>query len=189
MSEAIKRTGKRGENERTHQHADDLEPWAIARIAKVFGVDRMALIKRIGEAKLEPTKKTNFATYYYPRDIVAMLMASREGAKADAELKGAEARYKEARAKQAELKLKAFERELVPADEVIRALSDLLVNVRRKLLAVPSKVAPRMVKAKTPELAMALLKTEVSLALEDLSNTEPNALLSGGATKGDEDAE
>jgi phage terminase Nu1 subunit (DNA packaging protein) len=188
MPKAKKSTGKQAPSERPHQHDGDLDPWAVARIARVLGVDRTTLVKRIAEAKLEAAKKTAYAVYYYPRDIVAMLLATREGAKADAELKGAEARYKEARAKQAELKLKAYERVLVPADEVVRALSDLLVAVRRKVLAIPSKVAPRMVKAKTPEVALALLKTELSQALEDLSKTDPSELLAGGVpAAGDDD--
>lgn len=186
MTEPRKKPGKRGEGERTHKHQDDLEPWTLARIAKVFGLDRQTLTRRILEAKLEPAKKTDYATYYYPREIVAMLMDHKEVRAVDLEAKGADARYREAKAKQAELKLKALERELVPADEVVRSLSDLLVAVRRKMLAIPSKVAPRMTKAKTPEAAMALLKTEVSAALEDLANAEPSTLL-GGKTKGEDD--
>jgi phage terminase Nu1 subunit (DNA packaging protein) len=157
----------------------DMDPWAIARIARVFGLDRPTLTKRLLDEKIPYAKKTAYATYYYPRDVVAMLTGSREKAKAAEEKLSADARFKEARAKTAELKQKQLERELVKADDVTKALSDLLMGVRRKLLAVPTKVAPRLTKAKTPETALALLKAEVNLALEDLANADPSELLPG----------
>lgn len=180
---------KRGADERTHQHQDDLEPWAIARLSRVFAIDRAVLTRKITEAKLQPVKKTDWGTYFYPRDIVALLMGEAGKRQAEAKRQTAEVRLKEAKAKHAELKLKEFQRELVPSDEVVRALSDLMVAVRRKVLSVPVRVAPRLLKAKTPEAAMALLKTEMSLALEDLSKADPSTMLTQGEVAEDDEDE
>ena len=76
------------------------------------------------------------------------------------------------RSRLARLKADAVEREakvesgeLVPADTIEAAWLNVVGAVRSRLLAIPTRTAPRIVALKTPAEVQALLRKELNAAL------------------------
>ena len=78
------------------------------------------------------------------------------------------ARLARARARKAELEVASLERSLLPFDEVVEAWQQLVAAFRAKCLALPSKMAPRLVMSET-RIIQAALTAAVREALEELS--------------------
>ena len=69
----------------------------------------------------------------------------------------------------AELKLSRERHESLDAQAVIKAWSGILVTIRQKLLALPSKVSPRLAYVDAQPEVEEILEKEVTEALTDLS--------------------
>jgi phage terminase Nu1 subunit (DNA packaging protein) len=81
----------------------------------------------------------------------------------------AKTRLIKARARTAELEADQLEGKLLDRAEVERAWSTLVLNMRSRLLAIPSRAAPRVIAAAGLMEASALLEQMVSEALNELS--------------------
>lgn len=91
----------------------------------------------------------------------------------------------------AKLRKLEFETEsgrLVPCDQVEKAWGQLIANARKHLLAIPTKLAERILLAKTPADAERILRDEIYAALTELSQTQFVAD-GGGKTNGADDAD
>lgn len=80
------------------------------------------------------------------------------------------ARLTKARADMAELERAQIIASLVPADDIEAAWSAVTAAMRSRLLAIPSKVAPRLMAMKTVNEAQELIRAEIFGALEELAN-------------------
>jgi phage terminase Nu1 subunit (DNA packaging protein) len=61
---------------------------------------------------------------------------------------------------------------LLDADEVAQAWSEMIANARAKLLAMPTKLSPRLVNIAEPGAISELIRIEVYAALTELSESE-----------------
>jgi hypothetical protein len=88
------------------------------------------------------------------------------------------------RARTAKLKREELERQLLPSDEVIAAGIAVMARVRNRILAIASKVAPRLINLRNASEAEAIVHCEHIEALEELARLEvvpqPSALRRGG---------
>jgi phage terminase Nu1 subunit (DNA packaging protein) len=121
---------------------------------------------------------------YFPRpargqyNAVAVLQGmlkfqrERAGDAGDDSLSKQRARLTRNKADMAELERGKLVGDLLPADEVLSGWSALFAKIKARMLAIPSKVAPRLVGLKTAAQAKAIIEPEVYEALEDASNIE-----------------
>ncbi len=69
-----------------------------------------------------------------------------------------------------ELELQVRRNELHTTEDIEKALTDMLVNFRTKLLAIPAKLSPIMAKKKDQTEIFKLMKAAVDETLEELSD-------------------
>lgn len=69
-----------------------------------------------------------------------------------------------------ELELRVRKNELHTTEDVEKALTDMLVNFRTKLMAIPAKLSPIMAKKKDQTEIFRLLKAAIDETLEELSD-------------------
>lgn len=69
-----------------------------------------------------------------------------------------------------ELELQVRKNELHTTEDVEKALTDMLVNFRTKLMAIPAKLSPIMAKKKDQTEIFKLLKAAIDETLEELSD-------------------
>jgi hypothetical protein len=84
----------------------------------------------------------------------------------------ARARLVQARARRAEIECDALARSLLPFDEVVTAWQQLVAAFRARCLALPSKMAPRLVMMSETREIQNALTAAVREALEELSRYE-----------------
>lgn len=94
------------------------------------------------------------------------------GEMADIDLNAAERRKKTAEASIAEIKLRKLQGELVEYSEVEKAGVDSYTACRARLLAIPTKLAPRIILCEKPDEAKVLLEEEIHQAMEELGHYE-----------------
>jgi phage terminase Nu1 subunit (DNA packaging protein) len=82
------------------------------------------------------------------------------------------ARLTRARADVAEMDRSVKTGELVPADQLEETWLTLAGNVRTRILAVPDKIAPRIVTVKNPVEAAKLIRHELNEALSEIATTK-----------------
>jgi phage terminase Nu1 subunit (DNA packaging protein) len=83
-----------------------------------------------------------------------------------------------AQAALAELEVARMQAELVPAEEISRVWGRMVGNCRARLLAIPSKLAPRLITLADQEAVYAELKHEIYEALTELASKENDEALS-----------
>lgn len=69
-----------------------------------------------------------------------------------------------------ELELQIRKNELHTTEDIEKALTDILVNFRTKLMAVPAKLSPIMAKKKDETEIFKLMKAAIDETLEELSD-------------------
>jgi phage terminase Nu1 subunit (DNA packaging protein) len=69
----------------------------------------------------------------------------------------------------AEVELETVQRKLIPADQLEKEWSELIMNCRAKLLSIPSKVSPEIFAADDLTTVKVLLKQALQEALNELS--------------------
>lgn len=90
-------------------------------------------------------------------------------------------RWQRARADQAELNLAERKGELIPAQQVADALNAAVINMKTRLLAIPSSVAPQVsALRKVPEIE-GLLGDAIREGLREIAETEITATKSGNS--------
>ena len=80
-------------------------------------------------------------------------------------------RLTKAQADKAELEVSSLEGELIPAKLVQDTWSDLVANVRAKLLGLPSKIAHQVIAVETFQDAELIIKDQVYETLDELAET------------------
>ena len=97
--------------------------------------------------------------------VKARLATSRYG------LRGQRSRLTKIKADAAEVEARKVAGELVPAADIQAAWLAVAGAVRSRLLAIPTRTAPRLVALKTAGEAQALLRKEINAALAALAAT------------------
>jgi phage terminase Nu1 subunit (DNA packaging protein) len=145
---------------------------STSELAVVLGINERTVGKLVGKKILRREARGCFdltdalqAYLAYREGLVAAEHGSGTYGKARAQL------YLE-RARMARLKREEIEGELLPSSKVLAGWSAILANVKARMLAIPSKCAPRLVGLKSAAEAKAIIETEVYEALEEASSIE-----------------
>lgn len=158
--------------------------WTTNALARELKRDRAALTKAL--ADLTPAQVTSQGAKggqvrsYYLADVVNHLVTG-GNLKARGDKETAEARWKSAKAEVAEMELAALKRDLVPAQDVRDVVARLFHAVKQRVLTVPTRLAPRVVNAKTAPRARELMKGSLQECLLDLATTDLDRLLEAKA--------
>jgi phage terminase Nu1 subunit (DNA packaging protein) len=92
----------------------------------------------------------------------------------------------EERASMAKMTRERMEGGLVSVDEVYRTWTEIVVMVRARILALPSKLAPRLLGKTHASEVESILRVHCYEALEDLANVEVVPPRSGKSANGDD---
>lgn len=107
----------------------------------------------------------------------------------DPDYNAARARKMEADAEMAELELRRAKQELVPSDDVKAAWTDVLANMKAKMLALPTICAPMCAVETEIAVIQNILEGQITEALDELSAYRPDqhaGRTSGGDSGGDD---
>ncbi len=100
-------------------------------------------------------------------------MASTGGVKIGSSYDEARTRKVNAEAEIAELELKKIHGELVNADDVVTAWTDVLGSVKSRLLSIPTKAAPVVAAESNAGLCQNIIEDLITEALDELSRYDP----------------
>ena len=100
-------------------------------------------------------------------------MPSTGGVKLGSSYDEARTRKVNAEAEIAELELKKIHNELVNADDVVQAWTDVLGSVKSRLLSVPTKAAPVVAAETNAGMCQKIVEELIQEALEELSRYDP----------------
>ena len=87
----------------------------------------------------------------------------------------AEVDIKQAKAKMAQLDLKELQGQMHRSEDVEFAITDMALNIKSILLALPGRLAVDVLEAKTPAAAQTIIKNSVNNILTELSNYQYDA--------------
>ena len=90
-------------------------------------------------------------------------------------------------ADKAELEVETMNDNLLPKDEVLDAWTSMLVDIKTKILTIPSMVSPVVATEDVPGVVQEILDRSLRDALRDLSSYEQRTG-KAGADRGDEGA-
>lgn len=131
----------------------------------------------IDEGVFERADKAGYdlksVVHQYVRNLRAVA-AGRGGGEAQHDKATEDTRLARARADKAEMELAEARGQLVPADEIADALNAAVQIMKTRVLAIPTKAAPR-VGAKDVAAAEKAIRDEVVEALQELSKIEVRA--------------
>ena len=123
-------------------------------------------------------------------------MASTGGVKLGSTYDEARTRKVNAEAEIAELELKKIHGELVLAEDVVKAWTEVLAGVKARMLNIPTKAAPVVASESNAGVCQKIVQDLIHEALEELSRYEPTidpteaiASQSGESNASDEAAE
>lgn len=100
-------------------------------------------------------------------------MPSTGGVKIGSSYDEARTRKVNAEAEIAELELKKIHNELVNADDVVQAWTDVLASVKSRLLSIPTKAAPVVAAETNAGMCQKVVEELIQEALEELSRYDP----------------
>ena len=100
-------------------------------------------------------------------------MPSTGGVKLGSSYDEARTRKVNAEAEIAELELKKIHNELVNADDVVQAWTDVLASVKSRLLSIPTKAAPVVAAETNAGMCQKIVEELIQEALEELSRYDP----------------
>lgn len=156
----------------------DLSRMTINQMSEITGSSFRTIKKRL--AGLESVKTEGRQVFFETQKALRLIYLSneaKEGSDIELELLDPQlqkARLDKARTEKVELEIDVLKGNLIPADQVERAWSDLIIAFRAKILSLHSKISPQLASLKTiPEIELKL-KTELREALSELSNTDPS---------------
>lgn len=141
--------------------------WSISALAVELGKDRRSIAAAC--ADLEPCARSGKADLYRMADVIAALGAGIKPKSFD----DAKTRKMAADAELAELELQRQRGEIVPIKEVVATVSAEYAATRAKLLAIPTKLAPRIALETEEAACRALLTREITEALNELIGAGP----------------
>jgi|TARA_R110000803_G_C11986673_1_gene321398 hypothetical protein len=122
-------------------------------------------------------------------------MASTGGVKLGSTYDEARTRKLNAEAEIAELELAKIRNQLVLVEDVVKAWTDTLANLKSKMTSIPSKAAPIVASETEIGVVQEILTDSINEALEELSNYDPKVSAArtskpkGPSSGGDEDTE
>ena len=149
-----------------------MPPVNAAMLGLVLGISRARVANLAADGVLPRAGRGLFdlpaCVQAYLRHKLAMAKASDVTAQS---LVAERSRLTKIKADAAEVEARKLAGELVPAADIEAAWLAVAGTVRSRLLAIPTRTAPRIVALKTPAEAQALLRKEINAALAAIAAT------------------
>lgn len=145
-------------------------------LARILGIsDRR--IRQLGEegffTRSDDTKKYNLTRCV--QEYIRYKVEAETGDTKSVDYDKERAKHEKTKGEIAKLRLRKLRGELHEAADVEAAVGGMLVDFRSRVLALPSKLAPRLLGMIDPNEVMEVLKTELRGTLEALAEYDPAA--------------
>ena len=141
--------------------------WTISGLAAELDKDRRTITRALRD--IPHDGKEGRWDAWHMTTVLAAMSAGGGGGKLD--LTAERARFASAQADDREMKNALARRDQITVGEFHQMMTSAFARVRAKLLALPSKMAPLVVGAKTAAEAQAMLRDTVHEALDELAAT------------------
>lgn len=147
------------------------------QLAEVLGISVKMIYKLIKQGYLKNKEKNLF---YLP-DVVPAYVKYKEGLLETKHAKNdpkqiydlEHAKHEKAKREKAEIQLQLMKGEVHAKEDVQRELNKMLTAFRARVLAIPSKMAPRLTGINNTNKIETMLRGEVNTALKELSDYDP----------------
>lgn len=145
------------------------QKWTISGLALELGVDRRTLGKKLHN--LKPIDSSGRIKYYHLADVHKLLTTPEDDEPGNYEQH--RTRLAKAQADKTELEVQTLRANLLPAEEVLAEIQNMVTACRARLLAIPTKSAFQISALKTPQEIERFLKSQINEALHELANYAP----------------
>ena len=139
--------------------------------AKLFGVS----VKTLQQWQVKPKKRQGRQVFYYLPEVMEFRLAGVK--KETLNLEQERARLARVQTEKGEIEVAKLRGTVVDVDSVARLLGKLVVDLRTRLLALPSGGAPLLKRCKTIAQVKEEYERQIHDALQDLSDTNPTTFL------------
>jgi hypothetical protein len=143
----------------------------VAELHDMTGTSKKTIYKHIEKASLKANGKK-----YQVQSVLSAIVKHRQEDKDVTKLKNdapdyytERARHEQFKADLAQLELKKKSGEMIPVDEVVKDWGQMITACRAKLLALPSKISPRLPGCDDVREMEQVIKSEILEALDELS--------------------
>ena len=155
---------------------------SAARIAEVLGIQERTVRERAAAGDLV---KQGQNKYILEASVQAFLLFTKRAAtskripetEGEADLVVERTRLTKAKADMAEMQAETMRGTVHEAGSVESVWTDMILNCRARLLGIPRKMAPRILGMVKPAEIEKDLEVEIHLALNELSNYDPDVIL------------
>jgi phage terminase Nu1 subunit (DNA packaging protein) len=141
--------------------------------AKIFNVT----VKSLQGWPIKPRKREGREVLYYLPDVIAYRVARADATREKLSLEQERALLAKAQTEKINLELAKVKGEIVDVDLIYLCLSRVLIDMRTRLLGIPTKAAPLLIGCKSIHLMKDEIEKHVHEALEQLANTEVEPLI------------
>lgn len=160
--------------------------YTVNAIAVETGMDRRTIAARF--SKVSPIRSEGKSKFYSLSQVLSTLAADFVNPDTDDDYNEAKRRRELANAKLAELDLREREGQLVKVDDVRVAWAQIGVNVKQKIMAMPTKAAPLLLGAQSLPFVKDVLDTLIAESLDEIAASPPGIVADDGFLSSDEAA-
>ena len=149
--------------------------WTINGLAAEFDLDRKTVIKRLSNVAPDATEQSGRVKKYYMKHVARYLLKiSDQDVGSEEEMSNLDPQQEQAklnkkRREKIALEILMEKGKLIPANLVREYWANVVVNAKTKLMAMPSKIAHRVVAAEDFQEAKCMIEEEVREAITELS--------------------
>jgi len=140
------------------------QEWTVSGLSVELGVDRRTIAKRL--SGVTPVRTEGKSNYYLMADVVRAIYADQDAGSLEAE----RTRLTKAQADKTELEVETMRKNLLPADEVLKAWQQMIGAFRARCLGIPTRAAHAAMSAESFVDAESVIKDYIHEALTELSN-------------------
>lgn len=146
----------------------NLNQLSTTQLEDLTKIDRRTIKKKL--AHVDPIKGPRGALMYEPHVVLPILygLGSDDPAEADRALQAARLRHEEARADKVRLEADILAKDVVPIEDVTKAVAKEYTYVRATLYSMPTKLATALAREDDPSKVQAMLHAGVDEALAHL---------------------
>jgi hypothetical protein len=170
---------------------ENLSKLTINQLETLTGSHYRAIKKVLSEAGIEPVEMDDNSIYYNPIEALPVIFESQglrsrkyspmddpdevDEAAMEKLLDPAiqNARLARARTKKVQVETEVMLRKLVPAEDVEKVWTDMIMASRAKLRSLPIRIAPSLVGIKDPIFIEQQIEKEINAALNELKEYDP----------------
>lgn len=141
---------------------------SLADVERITGHDFKVIKRRIGG--LEPVKKEGVKHLYDAPTILELIYTDKDVEELD--LTKERAKLTQEQRKKTNIERRLLEGSVMEIDDVVAMISNVAINLKAKLLAIPAKAAPELVNLDKPSEAQKVLKTYIYETLTEVSSEQ-----------------